>query len=430
MIGQYVLYLDRFRGFENTYIPLTNVSFLVGENSSGKTSILKILKLMASRDFLPQNDFGGEDTGLTTASDIISQENRSGGFRIGMIRREILNGKTGMPLGAMVGYATHEGMPLDTHFTCTLGSLEVAIKRVDGKIYVRTRKNAIKPKTDMYALFPAWIKAQESDSLAEYSLLRVPEELNQESLFYALSIVAMRLKFAQFGRLPSTLFDDRLVWLDPIRTKPRRTYDEPRRGYSPAGDHTPYLIRRVLSSNREHNKRILQAVRNIGQASGLFKTVATQHFGRSVANPFQLQIVLDRKSFNVTNVGYGVSQALPVLLEVICRTQGSWFAIQQPEVHLHPRAQAALGDFIFDFACTEDKKFLIETHSDFMIDRYRARLRSSKAKPSSQVLFFERKNGKNSVTVLPISDKGELPIDQPRSYREFFIKEQMNMLEL
>ncbi|MEQ1933755.1 MAG: AAA family ATPase [Fimbriimonadaceae bacterium] len=429
MIDQYVLYLDRFRGFEDTYIPLTDVSFLVGENSSGKTSILKILKLMASREFLVQNDFGGEDTGLNTASDIISTNSRSGRFRIGMIRREIFDDGPGMPLGALVGYKIHDGMPFDTHFTCTLGSQEVAIKRVDGHVYVRTRKK-IKLQTDVRSLFPSWITEQESDSLDGYSLLAIPEELRQEPLFYALSIVAQRLKFAQFGRLPSTLFDDRLVWLDPIRTKPRRTYDQPRRGYSPVGDHTPYLIRRVLSSNQEHNKRILQAVSKVGQESGLFKAVATQHLGRSAAAPFQLQIVLERKSFNVTNVGYGVSQALPGLLEVICRAQGSWFAIQQPEVHLHPRAQAALGDFIADFACADSKKFLIETHSDYMINRYRAKLSRSKVKPSSQILFFERKNGKNTVTPLEISDTGELPVDQPRGYRSFFIKEQMDMLEL
>jgi predicted ATPase len=131
------------------------------------------------------------------------------------------------------------------------------------------------------------------------------------------------------------------------------------------------------------------------------------------------------------NVGYGVSQSLPVLVEVLWRRPGTWFAIQQPEVHLHPRAQAALGDLIFTMAATEGKKFLIETHSDFMIDRYRTNMRKVRVKkPKTQVLFFERHHSRNSVQALSIGGQGELPLKQPAGYRKFFIKEQMDILGL
>jgi predicted ATPase len=140
--------------------------------------------------------------------------------------------------------------------------------------------------------------------------------------------------------------------------------------------------------------------------------------------------VLDGTPLNLINVGYGVSQSLPVFVEIVSRPKGSWFAIQQPEVHLHPRAQAALGDAIFDMAVTDVKRFLIETHSDFTIDRFRLNYRRKTRKPSSQILFFERQNKQNTVTPLAISAKGELPVDQPDGYRKFFIKEQMDLLGL
>ncbi|MGA7235230.1 MAG: hypothetical protein WBY44_06110, partial [Bryobacteraceae bacterium] len=80
-------------------------------------------------------------------------------------------------------------------------------------------------------------------------------------------------------------------------------------------------------------------------------------------------------------------------------------------------------------ATSDRKGFLIETHSDFMIDRYRNNVRRQKVKkPDSQVLFFERVNRRNTVTPLKIDDAGELPVRQPRSYRKFFIKEQMDLL--
>jgi predicted ATPase len=130
-------------------------------------------------------------------------------------------------------------------------------------------------------------------------------------------------------------------------------------------------------------------------------------------------------------VGYGVSQSLPVFVELIIREKGSWFAIQQPEVHLHPRAQAALGDAFFFISTMDRKRFLIETHSDFTIDRFRMNFKSDRPrKPVSQILFFERRDRHNTVASLPIGSHGELPEDQPESYRKFFISEELRVLNI
>ena len=48
---KYYIFVDNFRGFRDTCIPITDVNFLVGENSTGKTSILGLLKLLAGPRF-------------------------------------------------------------------------------------------------------------------------------------------------------------------------------------------------------------------------------------------------------------------------------------------------------------------------------------------------------------------------------------------
>jgi predicted ATPase len=171
-------------------------------------------------------------------------------------------------------------------------------------------------------------------------------------------------------------------------------------------------------------------IEKVGKASGLFQDVRIRNFGRGANVPFELDIVLDGKALNISNVGYGISQALPVLVEALARPHGTWFAIQQPEVHLHPRAQAALGDVFFELAAEDHKVFLVETHSDFTIDRFRMNYKNARRvnKPDSQILFFERRDKHNMVTHVPIGKTGELPTDQPENYRQFFIREQMNLL--
>jgi predicted ATPase len=184
----------------------------------------------------------------------------------------------------------------------------------------------------------------------------------------------------------------------------------------------------MLNSKKQRN-RLKEFIESSGNASGLFGDITIQNFGRGASSRFELDIVIDDKTFNILHVGYGVSQALPIMVEFLASPRGTCFAVQEPEIHLHPRAQAALGDIIFDMAVKDDKRFLVETHSDFMIDRFRMNYRKDHVKrPGGQVLFFERRDKHNMVTALGIGDSGEFPKDQPESYRQFFIREQMDLL--
>jgi predicted ATPase len=149
------------------------------------------------------------------------------------------------------------------------------------------------------------------------------------------------------------------------------------------------------------------------------------------SSPFELKVKIAEKLININYVGYGVSQCLPFLVEMFSRNKGTWYAIQQPEVHLHPKAQAALGNLFYSLSISEDKNFLIETHSDYIIDRFRLNCRQAANKPvvDSQVLYFERTPTGNTVYPIEIDDRGNYSENQPETFRDFFIKEQLELLE-
>ena len=208
----------------------------------------------------------------------------------------------------------------------------------------------------------------------------------------------------------------------PIRTKPRRTYDAPETPFSPEGEHTPYTIRKRLSSKAA--KDFKEFMFGAGENSGLFRTVLVREYSPEDRAPFEIRINLDKGELTLDNVGYGVSQALPLLVEIFVQPKGSTFAIQQPEVHLHPRAQAAFGDVIASVCRADDKHFLVETHSDFTIDRFRMNIKKN-GYLESQILFFERATGNNKITPIPIERDGTISDDQPDSYRAFFLNESL-----
>ena len=110
-------------------------------------------------------------------------------------------------------------------------------------------------------------------------------------------------------------------------------------------------------------KTLKSRLESFGQASGLFDEISVNRLGGR-GGPFQLNFRKyageDRgPHHNLIDVGYGVSQALPLLTELLRDDAPGLFLLQQPEVHLHPRAQAELGSLFCQLAGPE-RQFIVE----------------------------------------------------------------------
>jgi hypothetical protein len=440
---KYYLFVDNFRGFTDTCIPVTDVNFLVGENSTGKTSILGLLKLFAGPALLAAREFGDEHIGFSQFADMVSANSSDQSyFRVGFVwehrakRRKDAEAET-IVTGSLFTFVEKDGLPHLLKCTFCRGGEKISLRLGKRLIYYKTTECvAAKTAHDFISILRSEWVTEHASADRGFEKLSMPRGLvgEQIPILLALSLIGhpgepTRVKGGEFIlHQPMVFPHPDLTWLAPIRTKPKRTYDELALAFSPDGEHTPYLIRKLLHSKKDAQK-FKSFIDRIGKTSGLFQDVRIKSFGRGATARFELDIVIDDKALNVLNVGYGISQSLPVLVEILARDQGDWIAVQQPEIHLHPRAQAALGDAFFEMAVLEHKHFLIETHSDFTIDRFRMNYKKERSdRPSSQILFFERRDKHNVITSLPISANGELPTEQPASYRDFFVREQMNVL--
>lgn len=429
------MYLNNFRGFRNTIIPLENVNFLVGENSTGKSSFLGLINLLCSPDFwfsqnfnLPEYEFGG-------FQDILSAEcKRNEMFSFG-ISSSIQNVRTKekKDYTYIIFYNEKDALPRVAQFARIEGNKLLAFKQFkkDYRYLSRTLStNEIPTNADSKFAMLLDLSCEPVDKFSE-----LPDKMPPRAGFFPL--LAMLVALTEGRKLdeddllfPLPLFEP-VAWLAPIRTKPKRTYDGYGQHFSPEGEHTPYIIRKKLDS-KKGAQEFRKALSEFGKESGLFYDVMIHDLGDDAASPFELMIRLRPDcALRINSVGYGVSQVLPLIVEMLARRKNSWFSMQQPEVHLHPRAQAALGDVIYNMAELDSKRFLIETHSDFTIDRFRLSYRHNvDHKSTAQVLFFERGESGNHVHCIPIANNGEYPINQPTAFRQFFLREQMNLLGL
>ena len=174
------------------------------------------------------------------------------------------------------------------------------------------------------------------------------------------------------------------------------------------------------------------SLENFGRNVGLFDEISVRTLGNGKSgDPFQLRIRKsgNRKKIkgpwrNLIDVGYGVGQALPVIAELLRDDAPSVFLLQQPEVHLHPSAQAALGSLFCQIAAPE-RQIVVETHSDHLIDRVRMDIRDGKEalKPDDvSILYFERGDLDVKIHSLSLDQEGNV-LDAPSSYRRFFLDE-------
>ncbi|TFF97670.1 MAG: hypothetical protein EU541_07890 [Promethearchaeota archaeon] len=74
------------------------------------------------------------------------------------------------------------------------------------------------------------------------------------------------------------------------------------------------------------------------------------------------------KYYSLQDVGFGISQIFPIFIESLRMDKGNILVLEQPEIHLHPNMQAKLADFLLSMAVS-GKKFIIETHSEHLINR-------------------------------------------------------------
>lgn len=428
---QTFVYADNFRGFTDAVIPVTQVNFLVGENSTGKTSFIELIETFSNMSFWAfQPNFGVIGAQQRHFLDLVSAASRSKAqFCIGAI--ELSETEPAKDFGMLVTYKNLDGRPAPTRVSMLQGQ---KLRTVDGRLWrskagdpykARVHAHTNVASLDLQARMAEYVRAHHSN--AAFGIRQVTEEREANPLFLRFDEVLFDGKSLEQRDLRAPYpFMSNFVELAPIRTRPKRTYDAPQTDFSPEGEHTPYVIRRRLTSKTQA-EAFKSFIERAGASSGLFKSISVKSYGRNPTAPFEMKVVLDSVSFGLENVGYGVSQSLPVLVEMFVRGKRATFAIQQPEVHLHPRAQATFGELIAELARQDEKRFFVETHSDFTIDRFRLNVRKEGYVPS-QLLFFQRLENRNSVTPIPILENGDLSAGQPPEYRDFFFNESLSLL--
>ena len=215
----------------------------------------------------------------------------------------------------------------------------------------------------------------------------------------------------------------------PIRSEPQRTYDPLSDTETSIGSEIPLILRNLSVKKPNDWEKLCEKLKDFGITSGLFTDIKVRKLGGSLSNPFQLELKIRKSAAtNLIDVGYGISQILPLLVRIL-RKGEHVFLTQQPEVHLHPKAQAALASLLATLAKQKNNTFIIETHSDYMINRARIDIMKGNIKPEDVSLIYLEAQGKDvEVHNLSFDKQGNFKDEPPDSYDDFFLSESHKLL--
>ena len=216
----------------------------------------------------------------------------------------------------------------------------------------------------------------------------------------------------------------------PIHPGPRRTYDPTKLSTDPWGADVPSRFASLEFRGKTEWAALKKKLDAFGQESGMFDDFSVKQLTRFEGGPFQLQVRKFGKGGrkgpkrNLMDVGFGVSQVLPVLAALFRADGPPMFLLQQPELHLHPSAQAALGS-LFCRTAEAGRQLIIETHSEYIIDRVRMDIRDRQTDLTPDdisILFFERSDLDVRIHSLRFDSQGNV-LGAPDGYGQFFMDE-------
>ncbi len=141
----------------------------------------------------------------------------------------------------------------------------------------------------------------------------------------------------------------------------------------------------------------------------------------------EVSVTTETGTNNLLDVGYGIHALLPLVSNIGgSGDRKKVFLLQQPEIHVHPSAQAELAEFLV----RTEHEYIIETHSDHIVDRMRLCVLNGALDPEELCILFLEKDATTSQTnIFSISvDEQANLLDVPDSYRRFFLEETERLL--
>ncbi len=445
------LEVDNFRGLVDFKADIAPITLLTGKNSSGKSSLLySLLGIMQSKmyplSFATNGSFvqlGGFTNLLNdpqrplTIRQKISTNRRK--FEISSIWEGAENSSQGILIGASIksNLTTFTAIKNKSNYTVAisandlnrysqlLGAASPFVSNVLGQLTQMVGSNNEEKKqlnTEINNKIESLKKLNKTakgdiDYIKDYHSL---PDTNIDFFPYLVPIT-------EISRISNEI-DDKVAYIGPFRSYPERHYFNEVKNTFKVGrfgdNHLNQILEWCMNNDTKHDK-----LNQYLQLLDLALSIQTTPLPGGL---FQVQVKPFSKSKDVplADIGFGLSQILPLLIADLQIGKKGLLLVSQPELHLHPSSQSRLGDYFCENYLKFDKSYLIETHSEYLINKFRILVAKGILKSTDvKIIHFENDGWHSSVYEIEFGAKGQLK-NAPKDFFETYYVDSIELAKL
>lgn len=425
--------LQNYKAFKDTgWIEMANLTLLLGYNSNGKSTILKALEMV--QKCYQQFQIGQELPVLTTNDkedgsfeDMIYKGSQEDAiifsFRFAVKDEDI---KEGFSEFLDKEHDENADLVYQIYYAKRNNEIQVikySIHLDDQNLYTceKTNENKYLVTSDFGYILPAMYEIFNS-----FFLRRMPEDIYPEKLDEDMTVEGIsqsnrfRCAFIDniiMGCLASGLrkFASELDYLLPLRVVPnRQMLIQPDKSIKlgNSGENVYKVLYQAYFSNDNSLRE------KVNTWLKLFGYTYEWHELKPNYGEFMLVDMKTEQKINIVDVGFGISQILPVIV-ASCEEEKGYLLIDSPEAHLHSRIQSSLGDLLIDAA--RKRKVIVETHSENIILRVQKRIIEQNGinKDFARIYFIHDSNGETICEAIKFNEYGDF-VGGSQEFTQFF----------
>ena len=230
----------------------------------------------------------------------------------------------------------------------------------------------------------------------------------------------------QFSSVFEELFSH-VYYLGPTRVKPQRSYHW--EGTHPKeidiwGDKAIDAllsagVRKLKSSTKENGVLIEERISEWLQKMELAHSFQLIPTGSLDNKNYEVRIQKSLNGAEVTlaDMGHGVGDLFPLLVHCCYVPEGSTLILEQPGIHLHPKAQADLADLLIEVITERNLQILIESHSEHLLNRLQRRIAEERISADQTALYFcQNDEGVSTIDRLQMDEFGNITNWPPKFF--------------
>lgn len=380
-------------------LDISPLTVLAGANSSGKSSFMQPLLLLkqtleAGYDPGPLL-LNGPNVRFTSVDQLLTRTAR--GKSAGVFAIQV-NASDGAHIGLDFKRNPRRGMEIvkQESISLTGGKMTLSPDMTSGEIEV-SLPPSMKDFLHKYFKGGAWVVGRDKCFLD----VRLAAEGQEADESRVVSSVA--------GLIGPHVRE--LIHVPALRGNPLRTYPVTAVGTNFPGTFEVYVASVIAEWQRSGSQELVPLGQDLERLGLTWKVTATK------IDDTQVELQVGRlvhavrggawDLVNLADVGFGVSQTLPVLVALRAAKRGQLVYLEQPEIHLHPRAQSAMAEVLGD-AARRGVRVVVETHSNLLLLGIQTLVRERRL-PADQVKlhWFRRgQDGSTSVESAEMDDEG------------------------